>query len=431
MDFFTSKTKSLWQKRNKLTSVKSVGIEVYYYSADKVEKHPSVSLHDINPILPEWATNMWINIEGIDEIIIHKIATTFHLHPLAIEDVIETDSRPKLDWYENSLFLVTHIVTTGDVDPRTNLFSLLTEQVSFFLIGNTLITIQEGLPGDIWQSVRNGLEIPGSSLRRGDAAFLLYVLLVGMIDTCDPIIDDLGELLEDLEMEMLSRPTKRMNRLVYLVKRHLMTLRTTLLPTRKIIQKLIDGTVTEDTPHIDPHNTVSSEGELNMSKRVRRPKQSHHTLSQGTITYFRDLLSELTEMSEKLEHQRELSNSLSGLYAEHQAQTQGDVSYAIALVSVFFLPLTFVAGVYGMNFEIMPELTWNLGYLYVWMIFIGIVLFEMGLFWKVGWITFGSRIDRLLSCKNGPRKKVKKMKNTLSVSGFSRDDNNLRHEDDE
>lgn len=390
-------------------------VDIYYFSHERLERKSTSNVDEVTSVPPEWAQVVWINIDGINEKLLRKLSLDFNLHPLAVEDVVEIAHRPKVDLFGDTLFLITSIISKISRGGRS---MLETEQVSFFLIGKTLITIQQGLPGDVWESVRTSIVDQDSIIRQSDSGFLLYALLSGIVDTCKPILDELDDGLEDLEVAMMDKPSHNLNKMVYAVKRHQITLRSILMPTRKILQKLMPDEAAaaagdDNTSSSSGMNTMRSTPARGINHSANIKKDSGHILSSVTQTYFRDLLGVLTHLCDQLDSQKEVVASLSSLYSDHQAQRQGTASYAIAIVSVFFLPLTFVAGVYGMNFSYMPELLWHLGYLYVWMIFLGIVLAEVIIFWAVGWLEF--RVSRRIANWFGKKDNHRRLPRKLSM----------------
>lgn len=429
-NLFTSRVLDLLRERQQPTeaqpSAPDAEVELYYFSPEKLEHKKTTNLDDIIAEHPDWASVVWINVDGISEKVLRKLALEFSLHPIAVEDVVEIQHRPKLDFFGDTLFLITSIISKGSAAGKS---TLETEQVSFFLIGKTLITIQQGLPGDVWETVRDDIADQESLVRQGDGSFLLYALLTGIVDTCKPIVDELDDALEDLEVLMMEKPSNNLNKMVYAVKRHQITLRSILLPTRKIMHKILpseEGGSGENETGL--HHSAGVLPHKSMRAVHTHKKPTAQIISPLAAPYFRDLYGVLNTLCEQIESQKEVVSSLGSLYTEHQALRQGTASYAIAIVSVFFLPLTFIAGVYGMNFVNIPELSWDLGYLYVWMVFLGIVLFEIVIFWGVGWIEFKftKRVRKLVRKAqhpiNKPRKKYSTSNSLIPLDMDDEDD---------
>jgi len=364
--------------------------QVITYNDKQLETKESVSLHELTNTIPEWATVHWINIEGVDADTLKILKTLFDLHPLAVEDVGELHNKPKLAWYNNTLFLLTSIIRAND--PQA---ALTLEQISFFVIGKLVLTIQAGTPGDVFNPIRTQLTNPKAKLRHSDAMFLLYALLDSLVDECQSLVNAVDDTLADIEMKLLTKPARELNKNIYGCKRKIVVMRSVLVPTRRMIGTLLTNHHRrEKYTFINANILDSSDASLSDNE------EPHSAILQNTTTYFRDIFDLLTQLNETLDHQRDTSNSLSALYAEHQAHRQEKVSYVIAIVSAFFLPLTFVAGVYGMNFHYMPELYWHYGYLFVWLVFISIVIGLIIAFWCKGYITpFGIECIKIRSKK--------------------------------
>ena len=269
---------------------------------------------------PPWTAVRWINIDGIqDESIIRGFAEKYELHPLAIADVIHTPQRPKVEDFPAThdhhprLFVIARMISLDKG-------RLCCEQVSMFLGRNTLITFQES-EGDVWDAVRGRIEKTGSRLRMNDASFLLYALLDAIIDQCFPILEYFSDSLEDLENEILLTPSRETIQTVHKVKRELLLLRRAAWPMREAIGML--------------------------------QREPHECLSETTRTYLRDVYDRSVQIVELIETYREFAVSLNETYISTMSQRLNEVMKVLTIMGTIFIPLSFLAAVYGMNMPIL------------------------------------------------------------------------------
>jgi len=295
---------------------------------------------------PEWCRVRWIDVHGLHPNVVNQLRHSFQFHTLAAEDVLRVPQRPKLESYDGYLFIVTRMLMLQDQ-------ALTNEQVSFFLFKDTLLTFQER-PGDVWDPIRQRLQKPGSRLRTYDASYLLYALLDAVVDHCFPILESYGELLEEMEHEVMEHPTPRMQRRLHSIKRELSTLRRVIWPMREVLNELYR----EDTEEIAP----------------------------AVKAYMRDVADHTVQVMDIVESCRETASGLHDLYMSAVSNRTNEVMKVLTIMASFFIPVTFVAGVYGMNFEEMPALHWKYGYPMFWAICLGISGALAVFFLRKGWI---------------------------------------------
>lgn len=302
---------------------------------------------------PEWSAVRWIDVDGLGDLgVIRALAEKYHLHPLAIEDVLHIPQRPKVQSYDES----------GDYQARLCVIlrmmelregQLLTEQVSIFVGHRTVLTFQE-TPGDIWDPIRQRLRLPGSRLRATDASFLAYSLIDAIVDQAFPILEHFGDRLELLEDAILQRPTPTTIQEIHRLKRELLILRRAMWPTREVVQKL--------------------------------QREPHECFSEVTRTYIRDVYDHAVQAIDIVETYREVATGLTETYMTSMSNRMNEIMKVLTIMGTIFIPLTFLAGVYGMNFEHLPEFKWRWGYPAFW----GICLVTAGsmLIWfrRKGWL---------------------------------------------
>ncbi len=303
------------------------------YSSDRIQVERVTDLVEfVSRHRPEWSVVRWINIDGLTDMnVIRTLAEKYDLHPLAIEDVIHVPQRPKVEDYAGStehqarLFVIARMLKLIDGH-------LQTEQVSLFVGRKTLLTFQE-TEGDIWDPIRQRIGLKGSRLRQNDVSFLLYSLLDAIVDQCFPILEYYSDLLEDLEDHVLRRPTRNTIQRIHAVKRELLLLRRAAWPMREVINNL--------------------------------QREPHECMSDVTRTYLRDVYDHCVQIIDLVETYREFANGLTETYMSALSIRMNEIMKVLTIMGTIFIPLTFLAGVYGMNMPI-PENQWTWTYPAFW-----------------------------------------------------------------
>lgn len=288
----------------------------------------------------------WLNINGLHPWIVDKAKNHYGFHTLSAEDVLKPHQRPKLEEYEDHLFIVMRMMQLKDSQFES-------EQVSIFLYPGLLITFQER-PGDVWQPVRERLTKPESRLRKNDASYLLYTLLDGMVDHCFPILEQYGDQLEALEETILAQGTTENQRAIHNIKRELSLLRRIIWPTRELVSQLSR----EDAKSISPY----------------------------ARNYMRDVYDHSIQVMDIVETYREMTGGLNDLYMSVVSNRMNEIMKVLTIMASFFIPTTFIAGVYGMNFEHIPELSMPYGYVFFWSLMLLMFGGMAAFFWRKGWI---------------------------------------------
>jgi magnesium transporter len=301
---------------------------------------------------PSWSCVRWINVEGLQQTdVIHALAEKYQLHPLAIEDTLQTIQRPKAEDYPalgehpGRLFVVARSI--GSDDGR-----LYTEQISFFLGRATLLTFQE-VPGDDFDHIRQRIQVKGSHLRENDASFLLYALLDAVMDGYFPILERCSERLEELEHEVLSQLNRQALYKVHAMKRELLLIRRAAWPMRELI--------------------------------VQLQRDEHERISNTTRTYFRDVYDHGVQIIDLLETYREMTTTLTDTYMSAMSNRMNEIMKVLTVIGTIFIPLTFLAGVYGMNMPI-PENQWPWSYPVFWLVCTTVAGTMLYWFRRRGWL---------------------------------------------
>jgi magnesium transporter len=297
----------------------------------------------------------WVDVMGLGNQETWKtLAPIFNLHPIALEDVVNVPQRPKVADYEDQLVIVTQMVMPRDA---SNGFWI--EQVSFVLGKHYLLTVQEEPEDDCFGPVRDRIRTNKGNIRKNGADYLAYALLDAIIDNYFPVLEDYGERIEELEDEVVLNPNRSTLEKIYQVRRELLALRRSIWPQRDAI------------------NTLIRDGSELISPAVR--------------VYLRDCYDHTVQVMDMVETYRELTSGLMDVYLSSVSNKMNEVMKLLTVISTIFIPLTFISGVYGMNFNTeisplnMPELGWKLGYPLFWMVILLIGSCQIYFFWRRGW----------------------------------------------
>jgi magnesium transporter len=310
--------------------VEQVSIDTTGYDGDTLVVREGVTPAECAESLHS-ATVTWIDVIGVhDAALIRDLGERFGVHALALEDVVNTHQRPKLDIYGDHLYVVCRMLRFDREANRVH-----SEQLSLVLGHGFVISFQER-PGDVFAPVRKRLQRAHGRLRRGGADYLAYALLDAVIDNYFLVAEAFGETIEDLEEQLLREghpdPLDDTHRL----KRELVLLRRAAWPLREVMSAL-----------------VRTDSEL---------------VATETVPYLRDALDHANQVGDAIETFRDMLASLHELTMAHASNRLNDVMKVLTIFASIFVPLTFVAGVYGMNFAHMPELTWRWSYPLFWVV---------------------------------------------------------------
>lgn len=276
----------------------------------------------------------WINVDGLGDLeFLRKLSEYYKIHPLALEDVLNTTQRPKIEHFATHYFIVSQMIYFDKNE------TLTFEQVSVFLGDHFVITLQEECGHDVFDHVRSRLRAGRGYSRQMKADYLAYALLDATVDELFPVLEDLGDSIEAVEEELLGKPMKETLHKLYDAKRLLLQIRHAAWPQREIFNTLIR----DDTGLI----------------------------THGTQVFLRDCYDHSTQIIDLIESYRDLTSGLMDLYLSSLSFRTNEIMKILTVVSVFFMPLTFLVGVYGMNFDTkyplnMPELNWPFGYVAFW-----------------------------------------------------------------
>jgi magnesium transporter len=337
------------------TTAKPV-IRVVEYDKGELVEREVASVADLPPCETPGRVH-WIEINGGGNVeVLRELGEKYHLHPLALEDVLHTPQRPKMEHYDNHIFIIAQM-TYLDVDRH-----ICGEQVSMFLGKNLLITIQEESEFDVFNPVRDRIRAGRGYIRKLGPDYLAYALLDAIIDHCFPLLESIGDALENLEAEVLDKPKPRVVATIHEFRRTLMQMRRFVWPERDVLSALLhdeSGLVTKQTK-----------------------------------VFLRDCYDHTIQIMDLVESYREVSSGLMELYLSAVGMRTNEIMRVLTVMSSIFIPLTFVAGVYGMNFDNadgamplnMPELHWPHGYIGCVLVMLGIAVGQIIFFKRKNWL---------------------------------------------
>jgi magnesium transporter len=292
-------------------------------------------------------TVTWIDVEGLQDVtLLEELGSVFGIHPLVLEDIAHAGQRPKLEAHETYLFIVARAITAKPDDEP------LEEQLSMIIGQTYLLTFQER-PSAVFDAVRQRIQTNRGRVRRMGVDYLAYALLDAVVDQYFVVLEDIGEALEDMEEVLLEEPGPECLQALHELRKQVMTVRRAAWPVRD----MLNAVMREESELFDP----------------------------GTLPFLRDLQDHTLHVLDIVENFREVQTSLMEVYLTSISQRTNEVMKVLTIIATLFIPLTFIVGLYGMNFEHMPELHWLWGYPAVWIVMGGITLVQLIFMWRKGW----------------------------------------------
>jgi magnesium transporter len=316
-----------------------IEIKLMTFDIDNVASHSSDNIEEIISKIDENKVN-WINIDAIyNTDIIKSVGEHFLIHHLILEDILNTEQLPKVDFEDNYLFLTMKILT---LNPVSNLID--NEHISFLLGKNYVISFQEK-KGDIFNGIRERILDAKGRVRKRSSDYLFYLLVDAIVDNYYLVVDNLNDNIDDLEEKLYYNPKQEQFQNILELKKQTIFLRKAIIPLESALRSLTD----EDLDSIDPVHTK----------------------------YFLDVFEHTKSIIQDIEIMRELLIGHIELYMSAQSNKMNNIMKTLTVIASIFIPLTFLAGVYGMNFKYMPELDWKYGYPLILfsMCSIGIIMF--------------------------------------------------------
>lgn len=291
----------------------------------------------------------WINIDGLSNTAeIEKLGQYYELHPLILEDIANTNQRPKIDEYQDYLFIVAKMLYyKGNGE-------LINEHISLVLGKDYILTFQES-GGDVFDGVRERIARSKGRIRSSGSDYLMFALLDAVIDNYFAVVDDISDKIENLEEQLfIAQPNDDITFEIQDLKRTILRIRRAVFPLREVINRL--------------------------------DKMDHSLLEERTNSYIRDLYDHIIQISENIDVYREMIWGLMDMYMTTISNKMNEVMKVLTIMASIFIPLTFIAGIYGMNFEYIPELRWKYSYFVLWGVMILIFLGMLYYFKRKKWL---------------------------------------------
>lgn len=299
-------------------------ISIVDYSKAKFQEKEVKSVRECLPYKDK-LTITWINIDGVHEMkVIEEIGKHFNLHPLILEDIVDTDQRPKIKDFVNYIFIILKMLYYDKNDNEMKV-----EQVSLILGKNYVISFQER-EGDVFNSIRERIRNNIGRIRKAGADYLIYALIDAIVDNYFLIIEKLGEKIENLEDKVISRPKPANLRVIHKLRRDLIFLRKSVWPLREVISFLEKG----ESPLV----------------------------LESTNIYLRDIYGHTIQVMDTVETLRDIISGMLDIYLSSASNRMNEIMKMLTIIATIFIPLTFITGIYGMNFQNMPEIKWVWGY---------------------------------------------------------------------
>ncbi len=323
----------------------NVILELISYNHEKYAKFESLSADELLAKMQSDQVN-WVNLDGLHDLdIIEKLQSHFCLHTLLIEDVL-ADQRPKAEEYEGYLFFTLKMLYR--IDGATIDY----EQISFVLGNDFLVCFQEK-EGDLFDGFRDRIRLDLGKVRKKQADYLMYRLIDIIVDNYYNVLDRVGDIVEEIEENVYENPSNKTFHKIQHLKKELIYLRKALYPLREALGRLVKG-----------------ESEF---------------IKEENLRYYSDVYDHVAHLIDSLDTYKDLTSSLLDIHINAMNTKLNEVIKVLTVISTIFIPLTFLVGVYGMNFKIMPELGWTWGYYGVWGVMIIIVMVMLIFFKRKKW----------------------------------------------
>jgi magnesium transporter len=328
--------------------IEKAKITIIDYDEKQLQEKEAETIEECFPF-KDTPTVTWINIDGVHQLdIIENIGRHFELHPLIMEDIMNTEQRPKMEDFERYIYIVLKMLYYDEKENETRI-----EQVSLILGENFVISFQE-IEGDIFDPIRQRIRNGKGRIRKMGADYLGYALLDAIVDKYFIILEKLGGRIEELEDKLVNNPGPDTFQEIHRLKREMIFLRKSVWPLREVINSLERGE----------------------SKLIQK----------STLIYLRDVYDHTIQVIDTVETFRDMVSGMHDTYLSVVSNRMNEVMKVLTIIATIFIPLTFIAGIYGMNFKFMPELEWRWAYFVVWIVILVITVFMVIFFRRKKWL---------------------------------------------
>jgi len=329
--------------------VEKVRIRLIDYDEAQLQEKEAKIIEECFPF-KDLPTVTWVNIDGLHDIkLMEKIGKHFGLHPLVLEDILNTEQRPKIEDFDDYLFVVLKMLHFDENEQEVR-----AEQISIILASNFVLSFQERV-GDIFNPLRERIRSAKGRVRKMGPDYLAYALMDAIVDNYFIVLEKLGEKIESMEQELVTNPTPETLQTLHNLKREMIFLRKSVWPLREVVSRLERGE----------------------SKLIK----------DSTGIYLRDVYDHTIQVIDTIETFRDMLSGMLDIYLSSVSNRMNEVMKVLTIIATIFIPLTFIVGIYGMNFEYMPELKWHWVYPKAfWVVIIGVAVFMAFYFRKKKWL---------------------------------------------
>ena len=327
--------------------IEQIRIRLIDYDAEELREKELETIEECFPYKDE-PTVSWININGIHDVeTIQKVGKHFNIHPLVLEDIVNAGQRPKAEDFDDYIYVVLKMLYFDQEESQVR-----SEQVSFICGPNFLISFREQV-GDIFENVRDRIRRKKGRIRKAGADYLAYALMDAIVDQYFVIMETFGEKIESLEEELAENPAPKTLETIHGIRREMIYFRKQVWPLREVAKGLSGG--------------------------------EYSLIADSTVPYLRDVYDHTVQVIDTLDSLRDIVGGMLDLYLSTISNRMNEVMKVLTIMATIFIPLTFIAGVYGMNFKYMPELEWHWGYFMVWGVMVIMVIAMVAYFRKKTW----------------------------------------------
>jgi magnesium transporter len=324
-------------------------ISVMVYDTMRLEEEYVDTAGEAFP-LQETPAVTWINVDGIHDVgIVEELGARLGLHPLVLEDILNPDQRPKMEDLGDYLYVVLKMVDWDDQRGEITM-----EQMSVLVGANYVVSLQERPGGDVLDPIRERIRAAKGTIRGEGPDYLAYSILDGVVDGYFGVLEGLGEKVEDLEAELVFSPLPETLQELHVLKREMIYMRKAVWPLREVVAALERG--------------------------------GSSLIKESTVPYLRDVYDHTIQVMDAVETVRDILSGMLDIYLSSISNRMNEVMKVLTIFASIFIPLTFIAGVYGMNFQYMPELAWRWGYPVVWLLMLGVGVALLWYFRRKRWL---------------------------------------------
>jgi magnesium transporter len=325
-----------------------VTINLIDYDEKQFQERAVENIRDLTPVKAEPSVS-WINVSGVHEIgAVEQIGKLFDIHSLILEDIVNTAQRPKIEVFDEYVYIIMKMLYHDKEDNEVK-----AEQVSFILGSHFLISFQEQ-DGDVFDAVRERIRKGKGRIRKAGCDYLAYALMDALVDNYFVVLETLGEQMELLEEDLIDKPTPEILESIHYMKREMIFLRRLIWPLREVVGVLARGEIA--------------------------------LIHQSTIVFLRDVYDHTIQAIDTIESYRDIMAGMLDIYLSTVSNKMNEIMKVLTIIATIFIPLTFLAGVYGMNFTYMPELEWRWGYFMAWGVMMIISVGLLFYFRKKRWL---------------------------------------------